>query len=68
MLTKSLLVLFILSSFLISCKQNENVEGNINSYTNAVISNSIIEAEAKRDRHLYSLKIKLYQLEYKDLA
>ena len=66
--TKSFLVLFILSSFLVSCKQKENVESNINSYTNAVLLSSQEIIKDKIKINWYRLKEKQYRPQTKDSA
>ena len=68
MLTKSLLVLFLFSSFLISCKQKESVESNINSYTNAVLASSQEIAKSTIRLILNSIDEKTHKPESRDSA
>lgn len=68
MLTKAFLVLFILSSFLVSCKQKENVEGNINSYTNAVLAASQETTKLGIRKIMDDIREKTRKLELMDTA
>ena len=68
MLIKSLLSLFILSTFLISCNQKEKIETNINSYENAVLVSSHKTAFRAIEDILGNLEYKTHKPETRDTA
>jgi len=65
---KSLLGVFILASFLISCNQKEKVEANINNYTNEVLVSSQEITEASIRRRFVDLQDKLNNPDTRDSA
>ncbi len=68
MLSKSILSLFIIVTFLTSCKQKEDAEANINSYANEVLIASQETTYGKIKNRLSSFKDKLNKTESMDSA
>jgi hypothetical protein len=65
---KSVLALFIIVTFLSSCKQKENVETNINKYANAVLAASQETSQLAIREYMISIRLKMMKAETRDTA